>query len=115
MTVSVSPVGWRSRAACSAWAEPMWTEPSQHVNPRRRHAQSAEWRRTAIRVCGGCPVRAECLAEGLDADRPGHVKGNYPIYGGFTAGERALWARMVSPAVTSRTAGDDAAEPSPLP
>lgn len=59
---------WRDRAACRGHAEPdLWYPDSQW-------SAAAQ---TAGRICGGCPVAVECLAEGKDS--------RYGIWGGIFA------------------------------
>ena len=43
---------------------------------------TASTRRRAIRICGRCPVRDECLAHALDYDE------RHGVWGGLTADER---------------------------
>lgn len=92
---------WRNRAACATHQRDLWTEPGDV--------------RLALAFCAGCEVRAECLAEGIDADRLSQSwarkapAGTYPIYGGFTAAERSTWAATVSAAPSPLAAAEAAA------
>jgi len=67
--------GWRTQAACVG-------APVELFYPQAGdHAARAE----AKRVCAGCPVQPECLADVLGWERPAHRHG---IAGGLTPGER---------------------------
>jgi hypothetical protein len=58
-------VSWRDHAACREyfpWYEHWWFPPHTHTRARWRTSKNV---RQARRVCDGCPVRAECLAEEL--------------------------------------------------
>jgi Transcription factor WhiB len=54
---------WHSRAACRGMTDLFF-----HASGRRTYA-------AARAVCAGCPVRAECLAEGLELEARGPVFG----------------------------------------
>jgi len=60
---------WASQAVCKQSA------------PDELFVRGAQQHRAKL-VCGGCPVRAECLAEALDNEMEGGV------WGGMTARER---------------------------
>ncbi len=62
---------WRTRAACLDYDPELWFPVST--------SQSAA--ATAKRVCRGCPVRRECLAEGRSQV--------FGVWGGLTADERS--------------------------
>jgi hypothetical protein len=68
---------WMDRAECRSYPAEWWFE----VKSTRRRA---------IRVCGQCPVRAECLAHALDNGELGGV------WGGTTAGKRQRLRDRVS-------------------
>jgi WhiB family redox-sensing transcriptional regulator len=59
---------WMNRAACRSHLGRWWF--------------TASTRRRAIRICGHCPVRDDCLAYALNGDE------QYGVWGGLTAEER---------------------------
>lgn len=69
-----SPLNWRIRAAC------------RDVDPERLFVRGKDQHR-AKRVCGGCPVRTECLAEALDR------RIEFGVWGGMTERERRALLR----------------------
>lgn len=73
--------GWAHRAAC------------RQGQPDDLFVRGAEQHR-AKRVCAGCPVRTECLAEALD----GRIE--WGVWGGMTERERRALLRR-RPNVTS--------------
>lgn len=50
------------------------------LNSRQRSAINSARTYRAKRVCGGCPIKDQCLADNLDEE--------FGIYGGLTAGQR---------------------------
>ncbi|MFD4263966.1 WhiB family transcriptional regulator [Streptomyces sp. NPDC058534] len=66
-------LAWAQRAACKGMdLESFFSE--------------AEWNvADAKRICGPCPVREQCLTEGMHAE---HAGSRYGIYGGLTPQER---------------------------
>lgn len=71
---------WEEHAACRA----------DGVDPEWFFAATTPDRRRAVRVCTGCPVRADCLRHALREERPGLRHG---IRAGMTAYARE---RLVS-------------------
>lgn len=95
---------------------PSWTRDAAcegsevHVLPDidKNSLESREARRQALAearsMCAECPVRDECLAEGLRVDSSCPVMGHDAVYGGLTfrerkdlrarleRGERGLWS-----------------------
>ena len=71
---------WRRRAACRDH-DPELFFPEGTTGPALRQVEEAK------RVCGSCPVRAQCLSEEL-RHAPGHG-----IWGGTTPGERRVLRR----------------------
>lgn len=63
---------WRARAACAA----------PDVNPEWFFPAPGESQQTAKRICGVCPVRAQCLAWAQDHEVPAG------IFGGMSADRR---------------------------
>jgi WhiB family redox-sensing transcriptional regulator len=68
------PPNWRVRAAC------------RDVDPEQLFVRGTDQHR-AKRVCGGCPVRTECLAEALDR------RIEFGVWGGMTERERRALLR----------------------
>ena len=64
------PGPWTALAACAADPELMFADDYPSVTAARQ-------------VCGGCPVRADCLAFALDHAEP------FGVWGGLTTEERA--------------------------
>jgi WhiB family redox-sensing transcriptional regulator len=67
-------IGWVSRAACRG------------VDPDTLFVQGSAQNR-AKRVCAGCPVRTECLADALDN------RMEFGVWGGMTERERRALLR----------------------
>lgn len=65
---------WRARAACAGQVPDVWFLP--------------ETEKEAIRICHGCPVRAECLADALTHEGAAET-GRYGIRGGLTPVQRS--------------------------
>ena len=57
--------GWMNRAACRSYPGWWWF--------------TASTRRRAIRICGRCPVRVECLTYALDGDERNGVWGGLTV------------------------------------
>jgi|688.fasta_scaffold18867_4 WhiB family redox-sensing transcriptional regulator len=70
----LSIIRWKDRAACNGKQELFFSDHKQTV------VQQAKL------VCGGCPVRAQCLAYALENTEIG-------IWGGYTANERRMMLR----------------------
>jgi WhiB family redox-sensing transcriptional regulator len=90
---------WRPQAACRG------TDPDELFVK----GQSAQNR--AKRICRGCPVRTECLADALDNGN------NFGVWGGMTERDRRALLRR-RPEVTSwrallERARDDYQQPAP--
>lgn len=71
---------WRDDAACLGLDTELFF-------PVDNRAQSVE---TPRRVCRGCPVRAECLADALAKEEPAR---RFGVVGGTTPGERRVLHR----------------------
>lgn len=67
---------WRAQARCGD-ADPELFFPVSEVGASAKQVDDAK------RVCAGCPVTAECLAEA----------GDFGIWGGLTASERRALVR----------------------
>lgn len=77
---------WQERAACSGQDPNDWMEVNSVVRDARPRANYAQKRA----ICGGCPVRPECLEEALaDPELIG-------IWGGTTSAERHQMRRRVA-------------------
>ena len=89
------------KGLCSTHPQPdMWFPEQPKGRPtmakRKRLADSAM---LAIGICQDCPIKAECLAEGM---KPENIE--HGIWGGMLAGERILMAGIP----TNRTIRSDA-------
>ncbi|GGV80392.1 WhiB family transcriptional regulator [Streptomyces thermoviolaceus] len=74
-------LAWAARAACQGQPlELFFSDSERNI-------------REATRICGRCPVRAECFAEGMHAEDASR----YGIYGGLTPDERAKLAARPAP------------------
>jgi WhiB family redox-sensing transcriptional regulator len=76
---------WQDHAACRDLDQRLFFEAAHEGSSHR-----ALRVRTAKAVCAGCPVRGECLSFALSGPE------RYGIWGGLTAGERALVAQRPS-------------------
>ena len=79
---------WMTRGLCANYPDPdLWHYESSVVQDER---ELAEWRAAeAKRICRDCPVKAECLAEGMKEEHMlvfNSVSGT--IWGGKMLGER---------------------------
>lgn len=66
---------WRKNAACNGKPASWWFPPSILTG------QDVLNTKEAIRICGACPVREQCLQAGLDPREQG-------IWGGKTVSQR---------------------------
>lgn len=73
---------WEEHAACRA----------DGVDPEWFFAATTPDRRRAVRVCTGCPVRAECLRDAMETEQPGL---RFGVRAGLSAYARdRLWRRV---------------------
>jgi WhiB family redox-sensing transcriptional regulator len=93
---SPRPLGlreWVAEAACARVGGDWFPDPRRRVDVSLEKA-----------ICGGCPVRQECLAYALDAGEP------FGIWGGLTTDERlTLIARLTSVAIAAGDSGSSRA------
>jgi len=89
------------KGSCSTHPTPdLWFPTQPKGRPTRAKRKIvADNAMLAISICQGCPVKAECLAEGMKPDNIEHG-----IWGGMLAGERILMAGIP----TNRTIRSDA-------
>lgn len=77
---------------CTSHKDPdLWYpegEPSAGRPTRAEHQRKVERALTAIAICQSCPVRTDCLTEGMKEENI-----EYGIWGGLLAGERIKLAR----------------------
>ena len=74
---------WRARAACLGHdPETFFPQPADR-----------EGETEAIAICSGCPVKADCLADAMQAEKGLSVSNRWGIWGGFSAHERARMDR----------------------
>jgi hypothetical protein len=86
----------RTAGKCSGYDLEQWY-PDYREDPAVRSADRSDERAVAARLCGGCPVRGQCLA--LDyAQAEGKVQHLWGIWGGLGARDRrqmlALWLKL---------------------
>lgn len=79
-------MSWRDRAACND-ADPEAFFPPDSYGPKPKG-----WDAEARRLCGACPVKAECLAAAIDEDD------RHAIRGGLSIEERVALGLMGRPA-----------------
>ena len=81
---------WHKEGLCSGHPDPdLW----HYENARAPDEQQLQVLRSveAIEICHECPVRAQCLAQGMEHDNIiSSIGGCGSIWGGLTTGERAL-------------------------
>lgn len=82
---------WRNRAAC------IGVDTEVFFPAHRVHED------TAMRICAGCPVRAECLEAALDEERPTTSYGfSYGVRGGKTGHARRMLLQAAYPSTQKR-------------
>lgn len=75
---------WQERALCRGEDLTLFFGPDGETRAEREEREAeAKW------LCGGCPVRAECLAEAL-REPP-----QFGVWGGMTADERTAQRRSI--------------------
>jgi hypothetical protein len=83
---------WHKEGLCTGHPDPdLW----HYENTRVPDEQELEVLRSiqAIELCHQCPVRQECLKQGLESENiVSGIGGCGSIWGGLTTGERALLA-----------------------
>ena len=72
---------WRAHAACRG-RDPEWWFP----RPGSTGSQ-------ALRICAGCPVARDCLAEQMDREGGIHHADRHGIWGGLSPRQRYALAR----------------------
>jgi hypothetical protein len=80
---------WHARGNCNNHPDPdLW----HYENPRLADEQQLEVLRSvqAIELCNACPVRLECLKQGLDSENLEYTGGHGSIWGGLLTVERYL-------------------------
>lgn len=73
---------WAERAACIGYPDQWWVTAGWHAS----RAHKAD-NRAAVQVCGGCPVKAQCLAEGLELGDTGVIRGGVMLGRRTAAGD----------------------------
>jgi hypothetical protein len=82
---------WHAEGLCNGHPDPdLW----HYQNTRLPDEQQLEVLRSvqAIELCHECPVRAECLAQGMERENLISIGGCGSIWGGLMTSERALLA-----------------------
>jgi uncharacterized FAD-dependent dehydrogenase len=83
---------WHKEGLCSGHPDPdLW----HYENSRIPDEQQLQVLRSieAIEICNTCPVKAQCLAQGLENENiMAGIGGCGTIWGGLMTGERALMA-----------------------
>lgn len=80
---------WHEQGLCVGHPDPdLWHyENSVFEDEQKLQAlRSAE----AIRICGECPVRAQCLEQGREAENMQYTGGSGTVWGGLLMSERRL-------------------------
>lgn len=84
---------WRAAAACAGLDLSMF------------YTERTGTARAALAVCAACPVRAECLADALDAERQVSIQEIFGVRGGMSAiGRRKLLGAERTRAIRARVA-----------
>lgn len=85
--LDIRPTEWHDQALCAGSDDPdLW----HYENTRDRDEQRAQVVRSviAIQICAKCPVKAQCLEQGLEDDNLLFAAGCGSIYGGMMMAER---------------------------
>lgn len=84
---------WHKQALCTGHPDPdLW----HYENSIYADEQKLEVLRSveAIEVCHDCPVRMQCLEQGLEMENVLSIGGSGSIWGGLLTGERALMSGL---------------------
>jgi len=80
---------WRDEAECISVPTEMFFREGRHGNGNDRESMMVK------KICSGCNVREQCLAEALHLERNVHRSERAGIWGGLGPGERyRLWKKM---------------------
>ena len=79
---AIVPVDWTLDALCAPFDGDLW-----YTNPEG--AGTGMERRTAIRICGDCPVQAQCLNAAMRLEQGLGRTSRFGIWGGLTPTQRA--------------------------
>ena len=71
-------MSWRELASCKGMDHKLWFAGNNGLHGPRRGAEDQT--RQALKICDGCPVKAECLEDSINLE--------FGIFGGVTAKER---------------------------
>ena len=85
--IDIRPTEWHDNALCARHPDPdLW----HYENSRLPDEQKLQVLRSveAIEVCNDCPVKAQCLAQGLEDENLLWAGGCGSIYGGLMMAER---------------------------
>jgi hypothetical protein len=80
---------WHAQGRCNQHPDPdLW----HYENPRLADEQQLEVLRSvqAIELCNVCPVRVQCLEQGLERENLEYTGGHGTIWGGLLTVERYL-------------------------
>jgi WhiB family redox-sensing transcriptional regulator len=77
-------LAWQELGRCRDLDSDLFSPPLEHESPSQRHVRET----AAKAVCGGCPVRAECLAWALASDE------RLGVWGGKSERERQALVRV---------------------
>jgi WhiB family transcriptional regulator, redox-sensing transcriptional regulator len=76
-------LAWQELGRCRDLDPELFYPPIEHESPRQRHSRET----AAKAVCGGCPVRAECLDWALASGE------RFGVWGGMSERERHALVR----------------------
>ena len=80
---TIVPEDWTIDAMCAQVGGDLW-----YVDPEG--AGTGMQRRTAIRICGDCPVKTQCLNAAMRLEQGMGRTSRFGIWGGLTPTQRAL-------------------------
>jgi len=82
---------WMSRSWCKRYPYQWWD--THEYDPRRpveERIRIARQNHKAVRICGACPVRKDCLEFALETSQPSN------IWGGMTPKQRSKYKKELS-------------------
>lgn len=85
--IELKPTEWHHQALCAGHSDPdLW----HYENTRDKDEQRAQVVRSviAIQICAKCPVKAQCLEQGLEDENLQFAGGCGSIFGGMMMAER---------------------------